>query len=207
MKSVQYAWQTKMIPQAEHCNPNTVHEQISHGVCQSMVCLFCHMPNLQVNQLSSDIRFQYLAKIDSMTIDHVLITSLGERWRLEMDTFHFQCGRPQLLSENMASIYGLPIDEPPMIGKTIYSTYQTKQICMNLLDMEPLPKRDSDNQRLKFTQLKKNLGNEKKERSHTKQQLKCTTPEHIYFVWQGQNFHNSMVHAVASPEFSFGWGR
>lgn len=92
MKSVEYVWETKMIPQAEHCNPNTVHEHISLGVCKSMVCLFCHMPNLQVNQLSSDIRFKHLAKIDSMTIDHVLITSLGERWRPEMDTFQFSCG-------------------------------------------------------------------------------------------------------------------
>ena len=60
----------------------------------------------------------YLAEIDRMVIDHALITGLVERWRAETNTFHFPSSEATVTLEDVAYIYGLPVDGPLVAGRT-----------------------------------------------------------------------------------------
>ena len=51
-----------------------------------------------------------------MKIDHSLISGLIERWRTETNTFHFFGGEAMVTLEDVAYIYGLPIDGPAVTG-------------------------------------------------------------------------------------------
>ena len=84
---------------------------------------------------------EHLSSIEQMTIDYALIRALVERWRPETNTFHLPCGEATVTLEDVAYIYGLPIDGPTVTRKTLHSTKQTAEICMDLLGMEPVPKR------------------------------------------------------------------
>ena len=58
----------------------------------------------------------HLADIDHMVIDHALITALIERWRPETNTFHLPSGEATITLEDVAYIYGLPVDGPLITG-------------------------------------------------------------------------------------------
>ena len=53
--------------------------------------------------------------------------------------------------EDVEYIYGLSIDGPAVTGKILHSTKQTTEICMDLLGMEPVPKRDSISTQINFS--------------------------------------------------------
>ncbi|RWR94952.1 serine/threonine-protein phosphatase 7 long form [Cinnamomum micranthum f. kanehirae] len=83
---------------------------------------------------------EQLSNIIRMTIDHPLITALVERWRPETNTFHLPCGEATITLEDVAYIYGLPIDGPAVTGKALYSTGDTAKLCKDLLQkMVPVP--------------------------------------------------------------------
>ncbi|XXG41053.1 hypothetical protein AAC387_Pa01g1608 [Persea americana] len=69
-----------------------------------------------------DAGLYHLAWMRWMRIDHALIMGLIERWRLETNTFHFPFGETTITREDVAYIYGLPIDGPPVTGRT-YTNY------------------------------------------------------------------------------------
>ena len=71
-----------------------------------------------------------------MRIDHALIMGLVERWRLETNTFHFPSGEATITLEDVAYIYGLPVDGPPVTGHT-YTHYQIDELCQELLGVVP----------------------------------------------------------------------
>eukprot|EP00268_Persea_americana_P019920 TRINITY_DN20265_c1_g1_i2.p1 TRINITY_DN20265_c1_g1~~TRINITY_DN20265_c1_g1_i2.p1 ORF type:complete len:113 (-),score=19.93 TRINITY_DN20265_c1_g1_i2:208-546(-) len=56
--------------------------------------------------------------------------------------------------EDVAYIYGLPIDGPPVIGYT-YTHYQIDELCQELLGVVPQPKEDYNGVSLKFTWLER----------------------------------------------------
>ena len=60
----------------------------------------------------------HLAEISRMVIDHALIIALVERWGPETNTFHFPSGEATIMLEDVAYIYGLPIDGPRVTGRT-----------------------------------------------------------------------------------------
>ena len=86
---------------------------------------------------------EQLSNIARMTIDHALITALVERWRSKTNTFHLPCGEATVTLEDVAYIYGLPIDGPAVTGKALYNTGDTAKLCKDLLQKVPVPKRDS----------------------------------------------------------------
>ena len=116
----------------------------------------------------------YLAEIDRMVIDHALITGLVERWRPETNTFHFPSGEATITLEDVAYIYGLPIDGPPVTGCT-YTHYQIDELCQELFGVIPQQKEDCNWVSLKFTRLERVFRpttEELREREKTKQEEK-----------------------------------
>ena len=78
----------------------------------------------------------HLAQMRLMRIDHALIMGLVERWRPETNTFHFLFGETTIILEDIAYIYVLPIDGPPVTGRT-YTHYQIDELCQELLGVVP----------------------------------------------------------------------
>ena len=62
-----------------------------------------------------------------MDVNHFLISSLLERWRLETHTFHFPHGETTVTLKDVAILLGLPIDKDVVTGPTtvqdIFSTF------------------------------------------------------------------------------------
>ncbi|RWR93338.1 serine/threonine-protein phosphatase 7 long form isoform X1 [Cinnamomum micranthum f. kanehirae] len=67
-----------------------------------------------------------------MRIDHALIMGLIERWRPETSTFHLPSGEATITLEDVAYIYALPIDSPPVTGRT-YTHNEIDDLCRELL--------------------------------------------------------------------------
>jgi hypothetical protein len=51
-----------------------------------------------------------IAKLNDCPIDKALITALVERWRPETNTFHLPVGEMTVTLEDVACLWGLPID-------------------------------------------------------------------------------------------------
>lgn len=60
----------------------------------------------------------HLADIDRMVIDHALITALEERWHPETNSFNFPSSKAIVTLEDIAYIYGLPVDGLMVVGRT-----------------------------------------------------------------------------------------
>ena len=65
---------------------------------------------------------EQLSNISRMTTDHTLITVLVEKLRAKTNTFHLPCEEAMVTLEDVAYIYGLPIDGPAVTGKALYNT-------------------------------------------------------------------------------------
>ncbi|RWR84925.1 serine/threonine-protein phosphatase 7 long form [Cinnamomum micranthum f. kanehirae] len=76
---------------------------------------------------------------DLSRIDHSLISALIERRRLETNTFHFLSGEATITLEDVAYIYGLPINGPPVIGRTYTKRPIIEEVCNTLLGKVPKP--------------------------------------------------------------------
>lgn len=79
----------------------------------------------------------HFACLPSFDIDHALITALVERWRPETNTFHLNSGEATVTLQDVAYIYGLPIDGEPVTGVTFSSSTKVQQVCDELLGMVP----------------------------------------------------------------------
>ncbi|XXG78988.1 hypothetical protein AAC387_Pa09g0153 [Persea americana] len=90
----------------------------------------------------------YLAEIDRMVIDHALITGLAERWRAETNTFHFPSSEATVTLEDVAYIYGLPVDGPLVAGRTFAGKFVVS-VCEEVFGIRP-EKRDFHGITVKF---------------------------------------------------------
>ncbi|XP_014511455.1 protein MAIN-LIKE 1-like [Vigna radiata var. radiata] len=54
--------------------------------------------------------FDYILKVSIMKINHLLVTTLVERWRMETHTFHLPLGESTITLEDIALQIGLPIE-------------------------------------------------------------------------------------------------
>jgi len=80
------------------------------------------------NQDLIDPRVKYLCElagfghtlyIPNMDVNHLLITFLLERWRIETHTFHFPNGETTVTLEDVVVLLGLPINGGVVTGPTI----------------------------------------------------------------------------------------
>lgn len=93
--------------------------------------------NEHQQKLVEKIGLRPFAELPSTTVDHNMITSLVERWRLETNTFHFTSNEATITLKDMTYIYRLPIDVDPDVGVTFSNTTHMIKLCQNLLDIKP----------------------------------------------------------------------
>ncbi|RWR85250.1 serine/threonine-protein phosphatase 7 long form [Cinnamomum micranthum f. kanehirae] len=74
-----------------------------------------------------------------MKIDHALISGLIERWRPETNTFHFLGGEATVTLEDVAYIYGLPIDGLAVTGLVWSRWMILEETFLDLLGVAPDP--------------------------------------------------------------------
>ncbi|XP_014500510.1 protein MAIN-LIKE 1-like [Vigna radiata var. radiata] len=60
--------------------------------------------------------FDHILKVSNMELNHVLVTALVERWRIETHTFHFPLGESTITLEDVALQLGLPIEGNVVTG-------------------------------------------------------------------------------------------
>ncbi|KAL3529541.1 hypothetical protein ACH5RR_008863 [Cinchona calisaya] len=82
--------------------------------------------------------FEGIASLGRISMDHALITSLVERWRLETHSFHLPIGEATIKLQDVEVLWGLHIDGPPVTGRdTTHSADAWSQLCMELLGFMP----------------------------------------------------------------------
>lgn len=97
----------------------------------------------------------HLSQIEKITIDHALITALVERWHPETNTFHLQSGEATITLEDVAYIYGLPIDGKPVMGRTFNGIENLISTCDKLLGSVPDTTNDCFGTQIKFSWIHK----------------------------------------------------
>ncbi|RWR76248.1 serine/threonine-protein phosphatase 7 long form [Cinnamomum micranthum f. kanehirae] len=134
---------------------------------------------------------EHLAKIRKIQIDHSLITGLVERWRPETNTFHLNSGEATVTLEDVAYIYGLPIDGLPVNGRTFSAPSTMVKLCGELLGVVPDVNYDCYGVQIKFTWLKDNFELEPKSRPRdqdvrqTRAFLFCLVAGQIFWTSSG----------------------
>ena len=91
-----------------------------------------------------------------------------------MNIFYFPSDEATITLEDVAYIYGLPIDGPPVTGHT-YTHYEIDDLCQELLGVVPQKGKDYNGVSLKFTWLEQVFHltpEELREREKTKQKGK-----------------------------------
>ncbi|KAK6142915.1 hypothetical protein DH2020_023263 [Rehmannia glutinosa] len=66
--------------------------------------------------------FYGVVRCGSMDIDYHLITALVERWRSETHTFHLPIGEATVTLQDVAIIWGLPVEGHPVIARDLGRT-------------------------------------------------------------------------------------
>lgn len=86
-------------------------------------------------------------------LDHALISALVERWREETHTFHLPVGEATVTLEDVAVLFGLPVDGEPVSCRVDSLTIEQWQaLCLELLGAAP-PDTRLDHGRLLLTWL------------------------------------------------------
>ena len=135
------------------------------------------------------IGLHYLADIDCMVIDHALITALVERWCLEINSFHFPSGEVTVTLEDVAYIYGLPVDGP-LVARRTFPGKLVASVCEEVLGIRPQKKLDFHGITMKFNWLKDNFKAAKLEKKKKHKKYKdyeiCATRAYLFFLLSGQ---------------------
>ena len=74
----------------------------------------------------------HLAQIDRMVIGHALITALVKKWRPETNSFQLPSREATVTLEDVAYIYGLPIDGP-LVAEHTFPGKLVVAVCEELL--------------------------------------------------------------------------
>lgn len=131
----------------------------------------------------------HLSKLQKITIDHSLISALVERWRPETNTFHLACGEATITLEDVAYIYGLPINGRVVTGRTFSSPTTVSEVCLELLGKEPQQGIDCNGSDLKLTWLVKKFSKLTKKSSKNEQIM--ATRAYLFCLVAGQIFTNT----------------
>ncbi|XP_027916780.1 protein MAIN-LIKE 1-like isoform X2 [Vigna unguiculata] len=89
----------------------------------------------RVRMLIDQAGFGHVLKVDNMKINHLMVTTLCERWRIETHTFHMPLGETTVTLEDVSLQLGVPIDDEPL---TSGSSGNLLKLCQELLgDIPP----------------------------------------------------------------------
>ncbi|XP_027915963.1 protein MAIN-LIKE 1-like [Vigna unguiculata] len=89
----------------------------------------------RVRMLIDQVGFGHVLKVDNMKINHLMVTTLYERWRIETHTFHMPLGETTVTLEDVSLQLGVPIDGEPF---TSCSSGNLLKLCQKLLgDIQP----------------------------------------------------------------------
>ncbi|XP_012844538.1 PREDICTED: serine/threonine-protein phosphatase 7 long form homolog [Erythranthe guttata] len=95
-------------------------------------------PHPRVMQYLIDTRFYGVYRCGRLVVDLHLIATLVERWRPETHTFHFRAGEAKVTLEDVALLWGLPVDGLPVTGQDIsWSNEQWQDYCQTWLGYTP----------------------------------------------------------------------
>ena len=131
--------------------------------------------------------------MEHIRIDHALITALIERWRPETNTFHFPSGEATITLEDVAYLYGLPIDGPIVTGRTFPNSL-VSEVCLELLGKAPIQGADVNGLNIKFTWLEANFASvatKKKKKKLSKADEIYNTRVYIFFLVSSQIMSNT----------------
>ncbi|RWR76234.1 protein MAIN-LIKE 2 [Cinnamomum micranthum f. kanehirae] len=131
----------------------------------------------------------HLSKLQKITIDHALISALVERWRPETNTFHLASGEATVTLEDVAYIYGLPINGRVVTGRTFSSPTTVSEVCLELLGKQPQQGSDCNGSDLKLTWLVKSFSKLSK-KSSKNEQIRATRA-YLFCLVAGQIFTNT----------------
>lgn len=95
-----------------------------------------------------------VARLETIAIDHALITALVERSRQETHTFHLPVGETTVTLQDVAVLLGLRIDGRPIISPIIPDV---RTMCQELLGVTP-DERTLDGTGLRLRWLRDTLG-------------------------------------------------
>jgi len=84
------------------------------------------------NKPNSYSGFGHLLKFKHIDFNHVLITTLVERWRIQTHTFHFPLGETTVTLEDVELILGLPIDGQAVTRITRGDLVSSESSCSDL---------------------------------------------------------------------------
>ncbi|GMP47616.1 hypothetical protein CsSME_00015278 [Camellia sinensis var. sinensis] len=83
-------------------------------------------------------RFYGVYRIGPIRLDHYLVTTLVERWRIETRTFHFPVGESIVTLQDVAILFGLPVDGHAVTGKDPGNMLDDLiALCVELLGAAP----------------------------------------------------------------------
>jgi len=72
----------------------------------------------RVRILIDQASFGHVLKVDNMKINHLMVTTLCERWRIETHTFHMSLAEITITLEDVSLQLGVPIDGEPITGSS-----------------------------------------------------------------------------------------
>ena len=136
-------------------------------------------------------RLEQLVKIKKIELDHGLIIGSVERWRPETNTFHLNSGEATVTLEDVAYIYGLPIDGLTVNGRTFSSPLTMTKVWDELLGVVSDVNYDCHGVQIKFTWFRENFGQMPKNRPRdqdvrrTRAFLFCLVASQIYWTSSG----------------------
>ncbi|KAL7200046.1 hypothetical protein ACSBR2_022201 [Camellia fascicularis] len=82
--------------------------------------------------------FYGVYQIGHIRLDHHLVTTLVERWRIETRTFHFLVGEATVTLQDVALLFGLLIDGDAVSGKDPGNKFDDLiALCVELLGVAP----------------------------------------------------------------------
>ncbi|RWR76671.1 serine/threonine-protein phosphatase 7 long form [Cinnamomum micranthum f. kanehirae] len=123
----------------------------------------------------------HLAQMRWIRIDHALITGLVERWRSETNTFHLPIGEATVTLEDVAYIYGLPINGPAVTGTTFPSA-NVADVCEELLGLRPQMGVDFNGISIKYTWLEQHFRIQADQGNNNKKKKKLSVEQEVYNI-------------------------
>ncbi|XXG76591.1 hypothetical protein AAC387_Pa08g0904 [Persea americana] len=125
-----------------------------------------------------------------MVIDHALITPLIEKWHPETNSFHLPSGEATITLEDVAYIYGLPVDNPVVTGRTFSGRF-AELVRQELLRITLQKKLDYVGITIKFKWLEDNfkpsVWKTKKKKKNKDDGIRATRA-YLFFLVAGQIF-------------------